>query len=67
MVNPMGGIIFLILLVGPLWLAYDLIMNHQTMFTVYRQMENVIRKKSVAIPLILLVTANWAWNIYKGL
>jgi Protein of unknown function (DUF2752) len=67
MVNPMGMLISLILLIGPLWMAYDLVLHRQSLWTFYGEMEKIIRKKSVAIPLILLVTANWAWNIFKGL
>lgn len=67
MMNPMGIITLLILLIGPLWMVYDLVLHQQSMWTFYGQMEKIIRKKTVAIPLILLVAANWAWNIFKGL
>ena len=65
--NPMGIIILFILILGPLWTAYDLLFNQKSLWAFYNQMEKIIRKKSVAIPLILLVSANWAWNIIKGL
>lgn len=63
----MGMLVFLILLVGPLWIAYDLVLHQKSLWAFYGAMEKIIRKRSVAIPLILLVTANWAWNIFKGL
>lgn len=67
MMNPMGMFILLILLMSPLWMTYDLVLQQKSMWTFYGSMEKFLRKKSVAIPLIILVTANWAWNIFKGL
>ena len=65
--NPIGLILSFILVVTPFWIAYDLIQSKDTLLIFYRKSEVFIRKWYIAIPAVLLVVANWIWNIYKGL
>jgi hypothetical protein len=65
--NPMGVILFSILLISPLWIGYDLLFRKETLLTYYHKTEQTLQQKWVAIPAIILVIGNWIWNIYKGL
>ena len=65
--NPFGFLLFFLALICPLWLLYDFIYKKESLWIFYNRLESVINKKIVAIPLILIVMANWIWNISKGL
>ncbi len=63
--NPLGLIVLLIMIILPIGLLYDVILKKQTCWTLYKKAEQTLQKKTVAIPLIIVVLANWIWNIYK--
>jgi hypothetical protein len=63
--NPFGYIIALAIILLPVWVGYDLAVRRRTLYDFYLACELTIRKRWVAVSLILLVAANWAWNIYK--
>ena len=64
--NPLGFLIFAVLLVAPFWIGYDLLLKKETLFQFYRLFETTLRRKWVAIPAIVLLLLNWIWNIWKG-
>jgi hypothetical protein len=51
----------------PVWLAADLLRERDSLYRFYQRAEATLRRPSVALPLILLILANWAWNIVKSL
>jgi uncharacterized protein DUF2752 len=63
--NPFGFLLSFAMLVFPFWVLYDLAGNRSTFYEAYVRAEMVIRRRWVAISLIFVVAANWAWNIYK--
>ena len=63
--NPLGFLIFGILLVVPFWLIYDILTKRESLHTTFRRTELLVRKKWIALPLILLFLGNWVWNIIK--
>jgi len=65
--NPFGIIIFLVLMIGPIWLIFDYGFKKESLWKFYQDAEAFIRKKRVAIFLIVLVLANWIWNLNKGI
>ncbi len=65
--NPFGIIIALIMLILPPWILFDIAKRRKTLFEFYGRAEVFLRNRSVAIPLLILVLMNWAWNISKGL
>lgn len=67
LLNPIGLMVALIMVLAPLWIAFDLLTQKNSLFIFYRKLEKFIQKKAVAIPLIVLVLINWVWNIIKGL
>jgi len=66
-INPFGLIIALIMITLPPWILYDLTTGKRSLPVFYSHSEAFLRKRIVAIPLILLVLINWVWNISKGL
>lgn len=65
--NPFGLIIMSFLIMAPLWILYDIVLHKDSLLQAYNRTEIFLRRKWIAIPLILLVILNWIWNIYKGL
>jgi hypothetical protein len=65
--NPFGLIILSIMLIGPLWVGYDLLTKKDSFFNAYQKAERFLRIKWVAIAVIMLVLTNWIWNISKGI
>jgi hypothetical protein len=66
-INPIGYLVALIMLVAPVWVLADTIMNKNTLFDLFQKIETLLKRPMIAIPLILLVIINWIWNITKGL
>jgi hypothetical protein len=66
-VNPIGYLIVAVLLIVPVWLVSDWFRRKQTLYSFYRRFENTIKRPYYAVPLILLILANWAWTISKSL
>ena len=64
--NPLGLVVLAIMIFLPIWLAVDLILKKDSLLQSYKSTEKILRKKTVAIPLIILVIINWIWNIYKN-
>lgn len=65
--NPLGLILAALLMVLPVWIGRDILAKSDSFYRAYKKTEQAIRQRKIAIPLILLVTANWIWNIFKGL
>lgn len=65
--NPFGIIVAGIMVVSPGWIIWDTVTKKQSFYNFYIKTEKLIRKKEIAIPLIILVILNWVWNIYKHL
>ncbi|MGN6567993.1 MAG: hypothetical protein ACTHJ0_08580, partial [Flavipsychrobacter sp.] len=63
--NPIGFIIGIAMLIIPIWITADLLMKKESFYIFYRRLEQLLRKRWVAIPVILLIACNWIWNIYK--
>jgi hypothetical protein len=65
--NPFGIIVAVIMIVSPGWIIWDAITKKQSFYNFYIKTEKLLRKKEIAIPLIVLVILNWIWNINKHL
>jgi hypothetical protein len=65
--NPIGLILIALMIISPIWIVYDLVIQNDSLFRFYHQAELFLKRTWVAIPAILLVLANWVWNIQKGL
>jgi hypothetical protein len=67
LMNPFGLLVFGAMVLFPLWVLIDLASGKQSFFYFYNRVEKLLQRKSVAIPLAILVLLNWIWNIFKGL
>lgn len=65
--NPFGLILMAILVISPIWMLYDVVRQKATLFNAYKNSEQFLERKRIAITAILIVLLNWIWNIYKGL
>lgn len=64
--NPIGLILLVGMAVFPVWITYDLFNKQQTLYLAYRRTEAFFSRRRYAISALILVLANWLWNIYKG-
>jgi hypothetical protein len=66
-INPLGILAALLLVLIPSWMLVDLILRRATLERSYVWIENNIKAKAwIWAPMILLISANWMWNIMKG-
>jgi len=65
--NPLGFLIFAIMLITPFWITGDLLVKRSSFFHFYKRIEILLMRKWIAIPAVLLVLINWIWNIKKNL
>lgn len=65
--NPIGVLLTCLLPFCLAWILRDLYTGKQDFYRFYRRMERFFQKRIVALVAILLVLANWAWNIAKDL
>ncbi|MCX6227509.1 MAG: DUF2752 domain-containing protein [Bacteroidia bacterium] len=66
-INPLGLINAALLIICPLWVAFDLLTRKRTFYERYKKAESVLKKQKVFFPLILLIVINWIWSITKNL
>ncbi|MDX2002835.1 MAG: DUF2752 domain-containing protein [Chitinophagales bacterium] len=66
-INPLGYVVVCFLFIAPIGLAFDLLFRKQVLAFGYRILELTLTKKTISIPLVLLLAINWCWNIAKGL
>ena len=66
-INPFGVIIAAIMFITPFWIFVDVVTRKDTSLEFYKKTELILKKRGIAITVILLVAANWIWNITKGL
>jgi hypothetical protein len=67
LINPIGYIVAIIMIVAPIWIALDLIVQRKTLFEFFLKIESTLKRPKYAFPLILLLISNWIWNITKEL
>lgn len=66
--NPLGFFAVVLLIALPLWIAVDLVRKRDSLYRSYVHAEAwLIRHKWVVVLLVVLILANWIWNITKGL
>jgi len=63
--NPFGLLLIIGLAVTPIWLLKDIVKKDNSLYRFYQYIDVIFKQKKYAIPAIVLVLLNWAWNIYK--
>lgn len=64
--NPIGYLLLAALAILPWWMLYDVLLKRHSLLRVYRHTEQLMLKPVIMWPGLLLVMANWIWNIVKG-
>ena len=67
LINPLGLVLLATLVVLPIWVLADLRKGENSFFNFYAWAEKKLAQRVIAIPAIILISANWIWNIYKHL
>ena len=67
LLNPLGFILVAIMIVVPIWIIVDLIKREESFYITYKKGEQKFIKPTVYIPFIIVIIANWMWNIIKGI
>ena len=65
--NPLGIIMFISMVLFPLWIIRDLVFRKNSFFIFYKNNEKFFQKKSIAILSISLILLLWIWNLKKFL
>lgn len=63
--NPLGFLAATLLVIVPVWICIDLIRNSSSLLKTYNRLILLINKPRIYIPCIILLIANWIWNITK--
>jgi hypothetical protein len=64
--NPIGYLLLAALAILPWWMLYDVLLKRHSLLRVYRHTEQLMLKPVIMWPGLLLLMANWIWNIVKG-
>ncbi len=63
--NPFGVLLIIGFAITPIWLLKDIVKKDNSLYRFYQYIDAIFKRKKYAIPAIVLVLLNWAWNIYK--
>jgi hypothetical protein len=67
-INPLGILAAFLLVLFPLWMLADLMLRKPTLVRSYFIIENKMKTRIwIWAPLAIMISANWIWNIIKGL
>ncbi|MFZ4401243.1 MAG: DUF2752 domain-containing protein [Bacteroidales bacterium] len=65
--NPIGIILIAIMFMTPLWILFDVFTKKSSFYKFYQSTEFFFKRKWIVTIAVILVLANWIWNINKGL
>jgi hypothetical protein len=65
--NPLGFLMFIVIIVFPVWIIADWIWKRNSFFVFYGKTETYFKKWWVAIPAIFAVILIWIENIRKNI
>ncbi|WP_196886004.1 DUF2752 domain-containing protein [Aureivirga sp. CE67] len=65
--NPLGVFYFILLIVIPLMIIFDIIFKKELTLRSYLILIEKIKNKKFWIPFSVILILNWIWNFYKGL
>lgn len=63
--NPFGLVVSALMIIVPVWIVFDVIGNSDSFMRSYRCMEAIVRRRWIAVTLVVLVVFNWVWNFFK--
>lgn len=65
--NPLGTLALPFLICTTLLFVRDWLFSKQSLLRMYENLIRMLVKKHILIPSVLLICANWVWNILKGM
>ncbi len=65
--NPLGLIIFCVMVAIPFFVLYGMFKKENFMLNIYQKINILFSQKKIAIPFFTLIIINWVWNLYKHL
>ena len=65
--NPIGVLLAVLMVVIPIWIVADLLMNSSSFLRAYRQTEAIFQRRLYAFIGIVAILINWIWNFQKYL
>jgi len=65
--NPLGFLVALMLIVFPIWILVDLFTRKKSFFDFYSTMEDLLKRKWIAYPAVILLIINWILNIHRNI
>lgn len=65
--NPLCLPVLAIMVIAPVWIGMDVLRGSRSFMTFYSKAERQLCRKQIAVPAIILIAANWCWNIIKEL
>ena len=66
-INPAGLIVAPLMVILPVWIFIDLVLGRQSLAELFPKIERHLTRKCVHLPLLVILTINWAWSIAKGI
>lgn len=67
LINPNGILLALLLAGVPVWLVCDGLRRKATLFALFCRIDRALRRPAWLAVLVVLVLADWIWNLYKGI
>ena len=65
--NPIGLLLAVAAVIFPAWILMDFWRNKNSFWLAFQRTERLFQQPLIAYPAIVLIIANWIWNIFKGL
>ena len=65
--NPLGLIIFCVMVAIPFIILYDLFKKENFILNFSQKINMLFSQKKIAIPFFTFIIINWVWNLYKHL
>lgn len=63
--NPLGLLLAALMVVVPVWIVVDLLRGSSSFLHAYQTIEQKLQNWQYALPCIVVVLANWIWNLVK--
>lgn len=63
----MGYIVAILMIVLPIWFAYDILFKRKSFYLFYVKFEEFIGRRKILFVILILVAINWIWNIVKDI
>ena len=67
LLNPNGLVLLSAMMIIPLWIVMDLLLNKDSFYNSYQYVEQKLKNKRILFSILFLYLINWGWNLMKFL